>query len=453
MPSRLLRSTPVRLILWIGSALTIGLVVAGAVAFALIHEELLARTDRDVQNTWTIIAQAYPENDAQDLSELVASHIRAGSANTEVFRLTGPDNRDLASNIGDVIIGDGWSTLEPAALGLPDDGYAYRVLAGQIHDHSLVVGTSLRGVDDIGGIVVVSLSWVIGGLALVILVIGTITAVGGQRRLDSIAHTMELVARGDLKARIPLSGRRDDVDALVASVNAALDRLAALVEGMRQVSVDIAHELKTPLNRLSIAISTARDASDGGRAVPELLDEAQQEIGQVIAIFDAMLRIAQIEAGARRARFATIALRPIIENIFEAYDAVAADNGQTLSITLSNDLGSVWGDRDLITQALANLVENAIRYCPPGASIALRGSLSDGRTTIAVADDGPGIPDDEKIRVFDRLYRVEKSRSTPGNGLGLSLVKAIVDLHGASITLEDNKPGLIVRIAFAAPSA
>lgn len=448
MRSGILKSTPFRLILWIASALIIGLVIAGIIAVVLIRDELLVRTDRDITDTYNVIAQSFVEDDAQDLSDLVASHVRATVADNEIYLLAAPDGSIVSGNIPAVELPSGFVAVPADQLGLVGAGGDYRILTGMLREYRLSVGTSLRSVDDVGGIVVTALGWTIGGLAIVVAAIGFFAAASGQRRLDSIADTMGMVARGDLKARIPLSGHGDDIDILVSSVNAALDRLAALVEGMRQVSVDIAHELKTPLNRLSIAVTGAIDARDNGREVMPMLEEAEREVRQVISIFDAMLRIAQIEAGARRARFARVELGKILDSVGDAYEAVAADAGQILTVSVGDDLGSVLGDKDLLTQMLANLIENCIRHCPEGAHISVSGRLDNGRPFITVSDNGPGISDGDKLRVFDRLYRVEKSRTTSGNGLGLSLVKAVADLHGAGIVLRDNNPGLSVEIRF-----
>ncbi len=445
MRNRMLRSTPFRLILWLGSAFLLALAVASAIAYALIREELSARTDRDLRDTYNVIGQSFVENDVQDLADLVQSHIRAGAGNTELFQLLAPDGSMIASNMGAEALPLGWSTLPAARVGQSERGDDYRIYSDAMLGYRLTVGTSLAGSNDIGGIVVTALGWTIGGLAVVTLLVGVAAAASGQRRLDTIANTMEQIAHGNLAARIPRTRRGDDIDALVGSVNAALDRLAALVEGMRQVSVDIAHELKTPLNRLSIAVSGAVEAADAGRENLPLLEEAQAEIQQITSIFDAMLRIAQIEAGARKSRFTMVALTPILESIADAYGPVAAEKQQSVTLSIGNGLSTVLGDRDLLTQAVANLVENAIRHCPAGAAISIEGRL-DGGQKIVVADNGPGIPDADKPRVFDRLYRVEKSRTTPGNGLGLSLVKAIAELHGATISLGDNHPGLVVSL-------
>ena len=217
---------------------------------------------------------------------------------------------------------------------------------------------------------------------------------------------------------------------------------------MRQVSVDIAHDLKTPLNRLAISVYSAIEAERADIPHIEELLRAETEIRQINDTFDALLRIAQIEAGARRSRFAEVALAPMLLDLVDAYSAVAEDNGQNLGIEMPSNLGKVVGDRPLLTQLFANLIENAIRHCPKDAQIAIQGKVAGGKVIIEVSDDGPGIPEREYEAVFRRLYRVERSRTTPGSGLGLSMVKAIADLHGAKVSLADNRPGLRVIVEF-----
>ncbi|MCF1741676.1 sensor histidine kinase [Paradevosia shaoguanensis] len=448
MHKSVLRSTPFRLTLALGLAFLLALALAGMVAFSLINDALYARLDRDIMDTYSVIEQSFVGDDLTDLADLVTSHTRASVGMNEVFRLEAPDGSQIAGNLPILPASEGWATVAAPEIGLAARSDTYRIFSGPIGQYRLAVGVSLTETNAIGWIVLTSLAWTMGALVLVLLLVGLATAIRGQRRLDSVAETLERVSRGQLDARIPLSTRNDDIDALAADVNGALDRLAALVEGMRQVSVDIAHELKTPLNRLSISLDNARDASDGQPEVLALLDEARHEVHQVNSIFEAMLRIAQIESGARRARFAPVDLGTIAERVTEAYEPVANERSQTLELALSPSAVIVPGDKDLLTQAVANLVENAIRHCPEGSAIRLAVADADGSPRIVVSDDGPGIPDGDKLRVFDRLYRVEKSRTTPGNGLGLSLVKAVADLHGATVTLADNQPGLRIQMAF-----
>lgn len=280
---------------------------------------------------------------------------------------------------------------------------------------------------------------------------GALLASRVQRRLDGIAATMVDVSHGRLDARIPLTGNGDDIDGVSAQVNAALDRLSALVDGMREVSANIAHDLKTPLNRLQMILEQAVDKAASGEDVSTELTDARAESLQINETFDALLRIAQIEAGARKARFVDLDVGGVVDTIGEVYADVAEDDGKSLSTSLVPETKwYIHGDRDLLMQMLSNLVENALRHCPPGTAIELAVSRQDDSILVRVRDNGPGIPPGEREKVFERLYRLDSSRTTPGSGLGLSLVKAVADLHGATITLEDNNPGLVVSVSFPA---
>jgi len=217
---------------------------------------------------------------------------------------------------------------------------------------------------------------------------------------------------------------------------------------MRQVSVDIAHDLKTPLNRLAITLDTARSAEEKGEPVNQHLAQAEQEVQQISSTFDALLRIAQVEAGARRSRFIRLQLGDILERIRDVYGAVAEERGQTLSVNISGPLPQIEGDQELLTQLCANLIENAMNHCPTGTQIEITAVATKGRVVTTFADDGPGIPVEEHRRVFERLYRLDKSRSTSGSGLGLSLVKAVADLHGAIVDIRNREPGLTISVSF-----
>lgn len=448
MPSAFLRSTPFRLTLVLGLAFLLALAVAGFTAFELIRQELAARVDQSVTDTYSVIRQSYGENDFTDLEDAVLSHARATIRHERVYALIGPDGALLGGNVPTAPSTDGWATVSAASLGVSDASDDYRVYIGEVGGYRLLVGSSYAETNAVGRLTFTSLAWAGALLVALILIGGIFVATRGQRRLDGIAATMHRVGRGELAARIATSGRGDDIDILVGEVNAALDRLSALVEGMRQVSVDIAHDLKTPLNRLAITVESAIEADEAGRPVSALLTQAQEEGTRINATFDALLRIAQIEAGARRARFTAVAPVALLESIADAYGEVAVEHGQTLRLEPLAALAAISGDRDLLLQMLANLVENAIRHCPPGTRMQLAGRMAAGGVELVVSDSGPGIPASEREKVFRRLYRVEKSRTTPGSGLGLSLVKAIADLHGAAVSLRDNGPGLVVTVSF-----
>jgi len=448
----LYRSTAIRLIAPLGLAFLVFLLLAGFAAYLLIQGELDGRMRQQLEQTFAVITQSYAESDLTDLTELVRSHAAANPRDERVFLLRDGNGLKLAGNIDRAPAGTGWSVVPGAALGLDADD-SYQIYSGSAADTELTVGASFEESDAVGAIVRNILG--LAGLAFTVLVViaGLLIAVRGQRRINGIASTMDRVGRGELASRIPLRANHDDLDDLSVQINQALDRLASLVEGMRQVSVDIAHDLKTPLNRLSFTVQNAIDDDEAGKPIAGLLQQAQEESRQINTTFNALLRIAQIESGARRARFKPIAIEPVLEALFDAYEEVAREQEQELVFNAA-PLPHIIGDRDLLTQMFANLIENAIRHCPRGTRITLASVVEpDKAFSITVSDTGPGIPAAERDRVFQRLYRLDKSRSTPGHGLGLSLVKAIADLHGASIDIGDNNPGLRIAVRFVAQLA
>ncbi len=316
-------------------------------------------------------------------------------------------------------------------------------------ESSLVVGMSGKEIHELEEIALAAFGWSSIFVMALALTGGAIIAARAQRRLDVIGKTMDDIAHGDLGARIPLIGNGDDIDQLSADVNQALARLSSLVEGMRQVSTDIAHDLKTPLNRLKMTIETAATNSERGLPVSEELAAALAESDCIDETFSALLRIAQIESGVRKSRFMTIDVADLLQNLVDIFREVAIDAGQSLSFERQGAVEApILGDRELLTQMFANLIENAIRHCPKGARIDCALGLDRRHVTARVADNGPGIPEFEHENVLRRLYRLDKSRTTSGSGLGLSLAKAIADLHDASLQLSDNAPGLCVTVQF-----
>ena len=289
---------------------------------------------------------------------------------------------------------------------------------------------------------------VIGGLA---------TSASMLRRLSAITDAGRDIMSGNLSRRIELRGGGDEFDRLSANLNEMLDRIEMLMEGLRQVSNDIAHDLRTPLSRLRQRLEGARAKAKSVAEYEAAVDNAIAETDDILDTFGALLRIAQIESGTRRAAFTTVDLSGVLQAIVETYGAVAEDHQHSLASRVPAGI-AVRGDRQLLTQMLANLVENALRHTPAGTQIEL--TLSDGVAgpVCAIADDGPGIPEKERQKVFRRFYRLNSSRATPGSGLGLSLVSAIAELHRIAVEIEDNKPGVRVMLRFpswetAAPSA
>lgn len=446
--ARLLRSTPFRVAVIFSALFLVAFVVTSLVTVQVVRRNLLAKLDRDVGGTYAVMAASYGDNDVEDLVGLVQNHVAVARPGEQVFLLTSPAQAPLGGNMRPGAIPLGWSTMRAADLGLVGES-RYRLLAGDVGGgYRLVVGKSYDDIDAVGAITATTFLWATLFVLIAAVVGGWILAHRLQRRMDAIAGTMARVSEGDLEARIPLLGNGDDIDVLSVRINATLDRLSGLFEGMKQISADIAHDLKTPLNRLKLIIETALEKVAAGEPVKAELDEAEAESDQINATFDALLRIAQIEAGARKARFAPVQLHEVAAAIAEAYVDVASESARTLRFEPGNKASAISGDRQLLLQMCANLVENAMIHGPIGTEIGLRVTTSPGITILSVTDDGPGIPESEHSKVLRRLYRLEKSRTTPGSGLGLSMVKAIADLHGARLILSDNHPGLSVAVEF-----
>ena len=283
-----------------------------------------------------------------------------------------------------------------------------------------------------------------GGLTLLLAIAGgALLGSNFLRRIDTITRTSRAIMEGDLSARIPERGTHDEIDQLVASLNAMLARIQQLMDGLRQVSSDIAHDLRTPLGRLRQQLEDARERATTVADYSAATDAAIEEADALLETFSALLRIAQVEAGAQKSGFAPFDVSALLTSLGETYEPVAEDCERALDVRVEPG-ATMTGDRQLIAQLFSNLLENALRHTQAGTKVRLGLKRQDDGFEIEVADNGPGIPASERDKVFDRFYRLDRSRSTSGSGLGLAMVKAIAGLHGLTIQLEDAKPGLRV---------
>ena len=247
-----------------------------------------------------------------------------------------------------------------------------------------------------------------------------------------------------------MRGTDDEFDKLAGSINQMLSQTEMLMESMSQVSSDIAHDLRTPLSRLRQGLDSAKRKSTDVPGLKAAIDRAISETDDILATFAALLRIAEIDGGTRRAEFRRVKLSLLVETISDAYAAVAEDSGQKVMLAADAEV-YVEGDWDLLAQMLANLVENALRHSGSGAVVHISlTSRSKNDVVLRISDNGPGIPQIDREAVFRRFYRLDRSRTSGGHGLGLALVAAIARLHGISIELSDNRPGLAVTLRFSA---
>lgn len=269
------------------------------------------------------------------------------------------------------------------------------------------------------------------------------------KRIDLVSQSTNRILAGDRTERLPLSGGKDEFDRLSAGLNSMLDRIDKLDDGLKQVSDNIAHDLKTPITRLRNRVDTTLRGRGNLKAYRETLSNVGEECEQLIRTFDALLMISRVESGSATATFSSVDLSSIVEDMSELYIPLAEDDGFEIETQFDPEI-RIQGNRELLGQAIANLLDNAMKYAGTNGEktprIGLYLKKGKNSASIIVSDNGPGIPEKQRDYVLQRFTRLEESRTMQGNGLGLSLVKAVVQLHGGTLKLEDNRPGLKVTI-------
>jgi signal transduction histidine kinase len=291
-------------------------------------------------------------------------------------------------------------------------------------------------------------------LAGAVAILSVLGAVGGimvrralMARIDGIRRTVSAIIQGDLSLRLPTHDSGDELNTLSRTINSMLDQIEQLIHGVRNVSNSIAHDLRTPLAELRSRLEELALTKPPTEQTFAEIDAAVADVDGVIRIFNALLRLAEIDSGTRRSGFVPVDLSAVAAAAVEFYQPAAELRGSSLALQSSGP-APMRGDPVLLAQALGNLIDNALKYTPEDGAIvvAVRAAAYDGSVEISVADSGPGIPEDQKPKAVERFYRGDASRGTPGVGLGLSLVDAVARLHGSELRLEDNHPGLRARI-------
>lgn len=276
---------------------------------------------------------------------------------------------------------------------------------------------------------------------------GMVVSAGFLRRIDAITRTAEAIIEGDIGQRIVLNGSGDDLDRLAASLNRMLDRIGQLMDALRNVSTDVAHDLRTPLGHLRQQLEEAHNARTTTEYA-EAVDKAIAKTDSILETFTAILRIAQIESGSRKMGFRRVDFSDVVTSLVQSYTPTAEEQHRPLIADIAPGI-TIDGDKELLVQLIVNLLDNALRHTPAGTPISVSLSELAGKATLSIADRGPGVPENERARILERFYRCETSRTTPGSGLGLSLVSAVAVLHRTTLQVLDNMPGLKFRIDFA----
>jgi signal transduction histidine kinase len=309
----------------------------------------------------------------------------------------------------------------------------------------LVVGRDV--VERRGYSAIILQSFLVGvvGIILFSVVAGGVTARRVLKRIDTIRDTSTKIMSGNLSERVPITKRNDEFDGLARNLNAMLDRIEQLLQGLKEVTDNVAHDLKTPLTRLRNQAEGALRDTASPQTRERALETVIEESDKLIQTFNALLMIARVEAGAPSGALTEIDISPIVADVAELYTPVAEDEGIEVSTDIAEGV-LLRANRELIGQAMVNLLENAMKYAKPEDGSTGRISIGlekiDANVVITVADNGPGIPEADRIRVLERFVRLEKSRSEQGSGLGLALVNAVARLHGGRFRIEDNSPGV-----------
>jgi signal transduction histidine kinase len=416
------------------------------------------RSDRAIVAEQAALEQSYDAGGRDGLIATIKQRIADRRLDGGVYLLADPAYRPITGNLEvwppSLRETEGWgdfSTLENKPDGR-DEPLRRATVATLTDGSHLLVG---KEIDDLGTFAE-KIGIALGlGIALIFLLAGVSSLTVTRRtvgRIEAINATSRSIMQSGLGKRIPLRGSRDEWDQLAANLNLMLDRIEALMGEVKQVSDNVAHDLRTPLTRMRGRLEKASGRTRDAGQDQALIADTIADLDGVLRTFASLTRISQIEANDRTAGFRAVNLAEIASEVVELFDAAAEEKGAHLGAAGAS-LALVSGDRDLLFDAVANLVDNAIKHGRDAGRVTVEVSQSDDGAAIAVCDDGPGIPANECQHVFKRFYRLERSRRTPGNGLGLSLVAAVARLHGATIDMADNAPGLTFRLRFPRPMA
>ncbi|HYA06751.1 MAG TPA: ATP-binding protein [Xanthobacteraceae bacterium] len=414
----------------------------------LITEQITSTVDGEING----LSEQYAQGGIRRL--VIVVDLRSRRPGSSLYLVTTPTGEGLAGNVGSLEPGvldhPGWLETDYRRLEAPE-GSDHRALVRVVQlpgGFHLLVGRDLEERERLFAIIANAGQW---SLALVI----GLGVIGGffvsrrvLKRVDAMTATAQTIMHGDLAGRLPVAGTGDELDRLADHLNAMLERIEALMRGLKEVSDNIAHDLKTPLTRLRNRCEQALRHPAGDTDYRAALESTIEESDELIRTFDALLMIARAESGQARDNMTEFDAAEIARDVGELYEPLAEQKGIALKVDAAA-AAPVRGNRELVSQALANLIDNAIKYAAPDgkangapAEVVVKAGHDGERIRLSVADHGPGIPDADRGRVVERFVRLEQSRSEPGSGLGLSLAAAVARLHGGELKLEDNHPGL-----------
>ncbi len=454
---RILASFSMRLAVVISMLFAGATLLAGGASYWLQSSELRTKLTDEAHQMTASLANAYAKGGIPELSEQIATRVATdrdlgtiylfmpdpgvsgGEGPRGNFALAHPftgarvlvAGKDIAVNGPDGAI-DGETYL----------GYGLKIPAGWI-----IAARDTKWISDSQEVMLQSIAWGLGTSLFLSIALALIFAYRSETRLARLARVLNGAASGDLDLRyVDSDGIHDDVSRIARLVNQMLDRLSLSMNSLKQVSTDVAHDLRAPLTRLRTRLEPHVMRADLPPDTHADLVKALEDLDSIVATFDAVLRLARMEGGNAVVQATPVDLAALCRNISEMMLPVATDMGHDFQSDCGARSLMVMGDKDMLAQAIVNLVENAFRHCRVPARIQLSAGQDGAQAWLRVCDNGPGIPPAERDKVLRRFYRLEQSRNTAGNGLGLSLVAAIMRLHGGSLALRENKPGLCAEL-------
>jgi hypothetical protein len=437
------RSAATRIALAGSAAFALAVALLGVLSYHVVDRALRVQLDDRIAAEASSLVSEYRGEGEAGLRHVIERREVARATNDLGYGLFDAAGRRIAGALEATRPTAGWQTLmffDPAEghreLGR---GLAVDIAPGR----RLVVAADWNSVHHVDRIMLGLLAVALGATVAIGTLGAVLLATYLRRRLSVMAEGAEAIIAGDLGQRIPVGRRRDEFDRLAAALNAMLDRIAVLLDNLRQVSGDVAHDLRQPLARLRNLLEAGMAGGDANRTVERALDQ----VDHVLALFASLLRLSEIEAGRLRAGFGPVDLAQLAVDLGESYAPAMEDDGRRLFVVVA-EAAVVAGDAELLSQAVVNLLDNAQVHTPVGTTVRLAIQAMPDRIALSVTDDGPGVAVDDRERVLNRFVRLEVSRHRPGHGLGLSLVAAIARAHGARLVLGDNDPGLAVTIAF-----
>lgn len=410
------------------------------------------QTDDDINAEITALSTVYVRRGYPGLLTALSKRIEQQKpGDSMLYLLTDDQFRPLVGNINRwptiAYNKEGWLDFKLDAT--EDEGgkeFSARARTFEVENRfNLLVGQDMKDLTNLKTLVGRGLIW---GLLLTLalgLIGGLMLRQTLRSRLGSINQISRKIMLGDLRKRIETRGTGDEFDELAQNLNSMLDQIEHGMEGVRRVSDNIAHDLKTPLARLKNRVEELKIQLAGNSEQQAAVDQIILEADGLLATFNALLRIARIEYSEQRKGFKSVDINSILTDLQELYEPLIEEKGQSLTVEMTKSM-MISADRDMLFQAFANLLDNAIKYTPDGGQISIRSYKEGRKWYVEIADNGPGIPEGEHEKVVQRFYRLDQSRSTPGSGLGLALVFAVLKLHKLELLLADNEPGLKVLV-------